>query len=122
MVKDISEMKESVGDGIQMMGKLSNNKSEMTRHFKFFVGSTQKEGILGIKTKELVAVGTALTVRCKYCIVIHVEKAPKAGVNRDEISEVSMVGILMGGDPAMINIVEVKKKALNEFVPELVEQ
>ncbi len=43
-----------------------------------------KEGILDAKTKELVAIGTAITTRCKYCIAIHVEKALKAGATKKE--------------------------------------
>jgi len=108
-------MKESVDNVIQMMEELSKQQPETLRHFKAFMGSTLKEGVLDTKTKELVAVGTSITARCKYCIAIHVEKALNAGASREEILEVATVAILMGGGPAMTYVVEVKK-ALDEYL------
>jgi len=110
----MGEMKESVDQVMHMMEELSKHQPETMRHFKAFMGSTLKEGVLDTKTKELVAVGTAITARCKYCIAIHVEKALKAGATKEEILEVATVAILMGGGPAMTYIVEVQK-ALDEF-------
>ncbi|MBN1280505.1 MAG: carboxymuconolactone decarboxylase family protein [Candidatus Thermoplasmatota archaeon] len=110
----MGEMKESVDYVISMMEELSKHQPETLRHFKAFMGSTLKEGVLDAKTKELVAVGTAITARCKYCIAIHVEKALKAGATKEEIYEVAVVAILMGGGPAMTYIVEVQK-AIEEF-------
>ena len=110
----MGEMKESVDQVMHMMNELSRHQPETMRQFKAFMGSTLKEGVLDAKTKELVAVGTAITARCKYCIAIHVEKALKAGATKEEIFEVSVVAILMGGGPAMTYIVEVQK-ALDEF-------
>jgi AhpD family alkylhydroperoxidase len=97
----MGEMKESVDQVTQMMEELSKHQPETMRHFKAFMGSTLKEGVLDTKTKELVAVGTAITARCKYCIAIHVEKAMKAGATRAEILEVATVAMLNGGGPAM---------------------
>ena len=111
----MGEMKDSVDSVMQMMGELSKQQPETLRHFKAFMGSVLKEGILDTKTKELVAVGTSITARCKYCIAIHVEKALKAGATKEEILEAATVAILMGGGPAMTYIVEVKK-ALDEFL------
>ena len=114
-VRNMGEMKESVDSVMQMMGELSKQQPETLRNFKAFMGSVLKEGVLDTKTKELVAIGTAVTARCKYCIAIHVEKALKAGASKEEVLEVATVAILMGGGPAMTYIVEVKK-ALDEFL------
>lgn len=107
-------MKDSIDSVMEMMMELSKHQPETLRHFKAFMGSTLEEGVLDTKTKELVAVGTAITARCKYCIAIHVEKALKAGATKEEIFEITTVAVLMGGGPAMTYIVEVKK-ALEEF-------
>ena len=111
----MGEMQDSVDSVMQMMGELSKQQPETMRHFKAFMGDVLKEGVLDTKTKELVAVGTAITARCKYCIAIHVGKALNVGATREEILEVASVAILMGGGPAMTYIVEVKK-ALDEFM------
>jgi len=111
----MGEMKDSVDSVMQMMGELSKHQPETMRHFKQFMGSVLKEGVLDTKTKELVTLGTSITARCKYCIAIHVEKALNAGATKEEIMEVATVAMLMGGGPAMTYIVEVKK-ALDEFI------
>ena len=105
----MSEMKQSVDDVNTMMGELSKHQPESLRHFKAFMGQVLKEGILDTKTKELIAVGTAITARCKYCIALHVKKALAAGATKDEIFEAATVAMMMGGGPAMTYIVEVKK-------------
>lgn len=110
----MGEMIQSVEDVNIMMGELSKHQPESLRHFKAFMGHVLKEGILDTKTKELIAVGTAITARCKYCIALHVKKALAAGANKDEIFEAATVAMMMGGGPAMTYIVEVKK-ALDEF-------
>ena len=111
----MGEMQDSVDSVMQMMGELSKQQPQTMRYFKAFMGEVLKEGVLDTKTKELVAVGTAITARCKYCIAIHVEKALKAGATKEEILETAAVAILMGGGPAMTYVVEVKK-ALDEFL------
>jgi len=39
------------------------------------MGSLLKQGDLNTISKELIAIGTFITTRCKYCIAVHVEKA-----------------------------------------------
>lgn len=79
------------------------------------MGSVLKEGVLDTKTKELIAIVTSITARCKYCIAIHVEKALNAGATKEEIFESAKVAILMGSGPAMTYVSEVKK-ALDEYL------
>jgi len=110
----MGEMKESVDSVMQMMSELSKHQPETMRHFKSFMGSVLKEGVLDTKTKELIAIGTSITARCKYCIAIHVEKALNAGATKEEIFEAATVAILMGGGPAMTYVSEVKD-ALDEY-------
>lgn len=108
-------MKKSIDEVMDMMSALSGHQPETMRHFKMFMGQVLKEGVLDTKTKELIAVGTAITARCKYCIALHVKKALDAGATKDELMETATVAMLMGGGPAMTYIVEVKK-ALDEFL------
>jgi AhpD family alkylhydroperoxidase len=110
----MGEMQESVDSVTNMMAVLSKHQPESLRHFKAFMGQVLKEGVLDTKTKELIAVGTGITARCKYCIAIHVKKALEAGATKDEILEAATVAMMMGGGPAMTYIVEVEK-ALEEF-------
>lgn len=57
-------------------------------------------GQLDAKTKELIALGIAVAIRCKSCIAYHVHDALKAGATRAEVVETLGVAIMMGGGPA----------------------
>lgn len=73
------------------------------------------EGALSTKTKELAALGMAITVRCDGCIAFHVHDALKAGASREEVLEIIGVAIMMGGGPAVIYGIEAYE-ALNQFI------
>ncbi len=57
------------------------------------------EGGLGVKHKELIALGIGLAVRCESCIYTHVEKCLKAGATPKEIMDAAGVAVVMGGGP-----------------------
>ncbi len=110
----MGEMEKSIEDFQDAMKALSRKNRETMNHFQDFMKAVQKPSILDTKTKELIALGTAITARCKYCIALHVKKLLEIGATREEILEASTVSILMGGGPALTYIAEVKK-ALDEF-------
>lgn len=60
-----------------------------------------EEGVLPVKSKELIALGISIAKQCKYCIVAHVTNALRAGASPEEILDVCRVAILMGGGPAV---------------------
>lgn len=110
----MGEMEDAISDFQETMKLLSKENREPTRSFKEFMDSVLKEEALDNKTKELVTLGTAITARCKYCIALHVKNCLDAGATKDEILEVAMVAVLMGGGPALTYVTEVRK-ALEEF-------
>jgi AhpD family alkylhydroperoxidase len=65
-----------------------------------------KAGALDEKTKELIALGIAITVRCDGCISFHIHDAMKAGASKEEILETVSVAILMGGGPSVVYGIE----------------
>ena len=58
------------------------------------------EGALGVKEKELIALGIGIARQCADCIGFHVRAAMKAGATKEEIAETVSVSIMMGGGPA----------------------
>lgn len=72
------------------------------------------EGALSRKTKELMALGMAITGMCDGCIAYHVHDALKAGASRDELKETIGVAIMMGGGPAMMYACDALE-AMNQF-------
>lgn len=110
----MGEVRENIDEVQETMKVLLKEEREVSRNFRAFMSSVLEKRVLDTKTKELIALGTAITARCKYCIGIHVEKALAAGATRDEILETATVAIFMGGAPAMTYVTEVRK-ALEEF-------
>jgi len=74
-------------------------------------------GSLDTKTKELIALSIAITVRCNDSIDFHVHDALNAGASRQEVLETIEVAILMGGSPAMVYGCKALE-ALNQFEQE----
>ncbi|MEW6764174.1 MAG: carboxymuconolactone decarboxylase family protein [Pseudomonadota bacterium] len=109
-----SDMGQTMHDFKMGMGMMTQEAAETMQAFNGFMNSVLCDGVLDTRTKELIALGMAITARCSYCIGIHVNKALHAGVTHAEIVEVCKVAILMGGGPAMTYIAEVKK-ALDLF-------
>ena len=88
---------------------LARQLPEVTKCFDQLHDAVIKDGALPIKTKELIAVGIAVAVRCSPCIQRHVPFALKAGNSPAEISEAVSVGILLGGGPSVIYAQEAAK-------------
>jgi len=66
---------------------------------KAFHGLAQQclsDGVLPLRDKELIAVGSAHVLRCPYCIDHHINLALQVGVEKPEIAEAIWVGIMMG--------------------------
>ena len=82
-----------------------------------FKGSTlmgkeaKKNGLVDEKTKELVALGIAISTKCESCIGLHVESLIKLGTTRDELIEVLAMCSYMGGGPS----ITFSTKALEAF-------
>lgn len=54
------------------------------------------------KTKELVALGIAVAIRCDDCIAFHVKAALQLGASREEVTEVLGMAIYMGAGPSVM--------------------
>jgi len=55
---------------------------------------------LDTKTKELIALGIAVAIRCESCISFHVHDALAAGATHAEVLDTLGVAVMMGGGPA----------------------
>ncbi|MDG4867727.1 carboxymuconolactone decarboxylase family protein [Guyparkeria sp. 1SP6A2] len=107
-------MTQAMHDFETAMGMMKAEAGDTMGAFSGFMEAVLKDDVLDTKTKELLALGMAITARCKYCIGIHVNKVLQAGGSHAEIVEVCKVAILMGGGPAMTYIAEVHN-ALETF-------
>lgn len=71
--------------------------------FQELMGAVEKEKVLSGKTKELIAIATAITQQCEWCIAMHVKNAMEEGATEEEIVEAAWVAVLMGGGPALMH-------------------
>jgi len=99
---------------VQLMKKMGKEISEQMTGFSKLHKAAIAEGALSTSTKELIALGIAISVRCDGCIAFHVNDAIKAGCSREEIMETIGVAILMGGGPSVVYGCEAME-ALNQF-------
>ena len=99
MPKNYPELHEHLQD---LVGQLRGGISDTMSGFGSLHKAAMADGELSAKTKELIALGIAITVRCDGCIAYHIHDAIHAGANRDEILETIGVAVLMGGGPAVM--------------------
>jgi AhpD family alkylhydroperoxidase len=98
----------------QWMEKLGQESPATMQAFGSLHEVSAKAGALDAKTKELIALGIAITVRCDGCISYHVHDALKAGAKKEEIVETINVSILMGGGPSVVYGIEALQ-AVHQF-------
>jgi len=102
MEEKLAALKEGIGE-------LSRRCPDEFKSFQRFLGSVLKDGKLDLKTKEFIALGIGLAVRCTYCIGLHVEGCYKAGATTDQIMEAATVAVVMAGGPAYTYIADLKQ-------------
>ena len=66
------------------------------------LGEAGADALLDSKTRELIALAVAVTLRCDGCIVTHVSAAMKAGATREEAMEALSVAIAVNAGAALV--------------------
>lgn len=87
----------------ELSAKLRDLRGGAPEVMKAFGGlaTTALEGkALDPKTKELIALGISVAVRCDDCIAFHVKAAIDRGATRDEVLETLGMAIYMGAGPS----------------------
>lgn len=111
MIKDYPKNFEELSSLMSEMG--SKIPATMKAFNDLHKASTQA-GALTTKTKELIALGIAISVRCDGCIAFHVKDAIAAGASAEEIMETIGVAVMMGGGPSVVYGCEAME-ALRQF-------
>ena len=89
----------------ELTGLVKELRTAMPDTMKAFSAMAQAASqpkALDTKTKELIALGIAVAVRCDPCITFHVESARKHGATRDEVMETVGMAIYMGAGPSVM--------------------
>jgi AhpD family alkylhydroperoxidase len=111
-MNNYSEQAKAVFDFI---GTLSKENPGVAEGFVKMHHATGEDKALSVKTKELIALGISITIRCEGCIACHVQGALQAGATKDEIVETIGVAVVMGGGPSIV-YGDKAYKAMNEMM------
>ncbi len=89
---------------------------EVMKGFSATGQAALKANALDTKTKELLALGIAVAIRCDPCIAFHAEAAVKQGASREEILEIVGIAIYMGAGPSVMYAAKALE-AFDQFAP-----
>jgi len=85
--------------GVGGFAKLS---PETVKGYSALGAAGEKTGHLDAKTRELIAIAVAISLRCDGCIAVHVEAARKLGATQEEIAEALGVAISINAGAALV--------------------
>ncbi|CAJ2833399.1 carboxymuconolactone decarboxylase family protein [Burkholderia pseudomallei] len=94
--------RELTGEVATQMRALRKTQPDLMSAFAALAAAGTKEGALGKKTRELVALGIAIASRCDDCIGFHVQTLVKLGTTREEFEDLLATAVYMGGGPSMM--------------------
>lgn len=75
---------------------------EVMKAFSAMASSATSAGALDTKTKELLALGISVAIRCDGCVAFHAEAAVRHGASRDEVMETMGMALYMGAGPSLM--------------------
>jgi AhpD family alkylhydroperoxidase len=89
----------------ELTAQLRNLRGGAPEVMKAFAGIAQAASApkaLDAKTKELIALGIAVAVRCDDCIGFHVKAALEQGASEQEVTDALGMAIYMGAGPSVM--------------------
>ena len=99
MMLDWDTYRKELGHRIADIGRTS---PETVRGYRALGDAGAKTGVLDAKTRELIALGVAVTRQCDGCIAVHTDAAVKHGATREEVIEALGVAIAVNAGAAMV--------------------
>jgi AhpD family alkylhydroperoxidase len=96
---DWNNYRNQLSAAVTGFGKLS---PETVKGYAALGGAGEKTGSLGAKTRELIALAVAVSLRCDGCIAFHTAAAQKHGAGKDEIAEALGVAVSVSAGAALV--------------------
>ena len=75
---------------------------EVMKAFGALAQAASAPKALDAKTKELLALGISVAMRCDDCVAFHVKAAIEHGASREEVLETLGMAIYMGAGPSVM--------------------
>jgi AhpD family alkylhydroperoxidase len=96
---DWNGYRQQVLSGVGALAKLS---PDTVKGYVTLGGAGQKTGRLDAKTRELIALAVAISLRCDGCITVHTEAARETGATKEEIAEALGVAVSVNAGAALV--------------------
>jgi AhpD family alkylhydroperoxidase len=96
---DWNTYRQQIVSGVGGFGKLS---PDTVKGYIALGGAGTKTGHRDGKTRELIALGVAISLRCDGCITVHVAAARKLGASKEEIAEALGVAVSINAGAAIV--------------------
>lgn len=84
------------------IGEIGHTSPDLVRGYRTMSDAGQKTGKLDAKTRELIALAVAVTLRCDGCITTHTTAALKYQATREEIVEALGVAASVNAGAALV--------------------
>jgi AhpD family alkylhydroperoxidase len=99
MIKDWNGYGQQITDALKELGKAAPNAMRGYREFNRSAFDTVH---LDAKTRELIALAVAVSLRCDGCINAHAGMAASAGATREEVGEALGVSLAVNAGAAVV--------------------
>ncbi|MBP2231290.1 AhpD family alkylhydroperoxidase [Azospirillum agricola] len=99
MHKDWPRMADELSGALR---DLRGGAPEVMKAFSGIAQAALKADALDTRTKELVALGIAVAIRCDGCVAFHAEAAVRQGASRAEVLETMGMAVYMGAGPSVM--------------------
>jgi AhpD family alkylhydroperoxidase len=84
------------------VGDLAKLSPETVKAYVAMSTPDQKAAHIDAKTRELIAIAVAITLRCDGCISVHTEAARRRGATKAEIAEAMGVAVSVNAGAAIV--------------------
>lgn len=81
---------------------LRTGAPEVMKAFSSIAAAALAPNALDTKTKELIALGISVAVRCDDCVAFHTKAAAQHGATKEEVLETLGMAIYMGAGPSVM--------------------
>jgi AhpD family alkylhydroperoxidase len=98
-MQDWNTYRQQIIDGVGGLSKLS---PETVKGYATLNSAAHRTNLLDDKTRELIALAVAISLRCDGCIAVHTAAARKFGATKEEIAEALGVAISINAGAAIV--------------------
>jgi AhpD family alkylhydroperoxidase len=99
VIRDWKDYRSAINGAV---GEIRASNPDLVKAYAAFHHANSASKHLDAKTRELIALAVAVTLRCDGCINVHTEAAVHAGASKDEIVDALGVAVMVNAGATMV--------------------